>query len=146
MWELDHKEGWAPKNWYFQIMALEKTPESPLITRRSNQLILKEVNTEYSLEGLILKLQYFGHLMWRANSLEKPLMLGKIEGKRRRRWQRMRCLDSITDSMAWTWANSRRWGGQGSLVCCSPWSQKRHASATEQQVKVWRKSSLSWII
>ena len=69
--------------------------------RRSNQSILKEINTEYSLEGLMLKLklQYFGHLMRRASSLEKTLMLGKIEGRRRRRWQRMRRLDGITDSM-----------------------------------------------
>ena len=68
-------------------------------TRRSNQSILKEINPEYSLEGLMLKLQYFGHLMPRADSLEKTLMLGKIEGKRRRRSQRMRWLDGITDSM-----------------------------------------------
>ena len=66
--------------------------------RRSNQSILKEVNSEYSLKGLMLKLQYFGQLMWRANSLEKTLMLGKIEG-RRRGWQRMRWLDGITNSM-----------------------------------------------
>ena len=68
---------------------------------RSNQSILKEINPDDSLEGLMLKLklQSFGHLMWRANSLEKPLMLGKTEGKRRRGWQRMRWLDSITDSM-----------------------------------------------
>ena len=69
--------------------------------RRSNQSILKEISPEYSLEGLMLKikLQYFGHLMRRADSLEKTLMLGKIEGKRRSRWQRMRWLDGITDSM-----------------------------------------------
>ena len=67
--------------------------------RRSNQSILKEVNPEYSLEGLMLKLQHFGHLTQRADSLEKILMLGKIEGKRRRRWQRMKWLDGITDSM-----------------------------------------------
>ena len=69
--------------------------------RRSNQSILKKINPEYSLEGLMmkLKLQYFGHLMQRANSLERTLMLGKIEGKRRRGWQGMRWLDSITDSM-----------------------------------------------
>ena len=69
--------------------------------RRPKQLILKEINPEYSLEGLmlVLKLQYFGHLMQRANSLEKTLMLGKTEGKRRRGWQRMRWLDKITDSM-----------------------------------------------
>ena len=67
--------------------------------KRSNQSILKEVNPEYSLEGLMLKLQYFGHMMRRAYSLEKTLMLGKIEGRRRRRQQRIRWLGSITDSM-----------------------------------------------
>ena len=73
----------------------------PWTARRSNQSILKEINPEYSLEELMLKLklQYFDHLMGRPDSLEKPLMLGKIEGKRRRGWQRMRRLDSITDSM-----------------------------------------------
>ena len=69
--------------------------------RRSNQSVLKEIGPEYSLEGLMLKLklQYFGHLMWRTDSLEKTLMLGKIEGGRRRGWQRMRWLDGVTDSM-----------------------------------------------
>ena len=73
----------------------------PWTARRSNQSILKEISPEYSLEGLMLKLklQYFGHLMWRTDSLDKTLMLGKIEGRRRRRRQRMRCLDSITDWM-----------------------------------------------
>ena len=72
-----------------------------MAARRSNQLILKKINPEYSLEGLMLKLklQYFGHLMWRADSLEKTLMLGKIEGRRRSQQQRMRWLDGITDSM-----------------------------------------------
>ena len=70
-------------------------------TARSNQSILKEINPEYSLEGLLLKLklQYFGHLMWRADLLKKTLMLGKIKGRRRRGWQRMRWLDGVTDSM-----------------------------------------------
>ena len=95
-----HKEGRAPKNWCFQTVMLEKTLESPLDTRRSNQSILKEINPEYSLEGLMLKLKLpvFGHLMPRADSLEKTLMLGKIEGKRRGR-QRTRLLDGITASM-----------------------------------------------
>ena len=80
---------------------LEKTLRVPWTTRRSNQSILKEINPEYSLEGLMLKLklQYFGHLMRRANSLEKTLMLGKIEAKRSRRQQRMRWLDRINDSV-----------------------------------------------
>ena len=82
-------------------MVLEKTLESLLTARRSNQSILKEISPEYSLEGLILKLklQYFGHLMQTTDSLEKTLMLGKIEGRRRRGQQRMRWLDGITDSM-----------------------------------------------
>ena len=71
----------------------------PWTARRSNQWILKEINPEYSLEGLMLKLQYFGYLMRTADSLEKTLMLGKIEGKRRRGWQRMRWWDGITDAM-----------------------------------------------
>ena len=101
MWELDCEASWAPKNWCFWTVVLEKTLESPLDARRSNQSILKEISPEYSLEGMMLKLklQYFGYLMWRADSLEKILMLGKIEGRRRRGWQRMRWLDGITDSM-----------------------------------------------
>ena len=77
----------------------EKTLENPWV--RSNQSILKEINPEYSLEGLTLKLklQHFDHLMQRVNSLEQTLMLGKIDGKRRRGWQRIRWLDIITDSM-----------------------------------------------
>ena len=71
----------------------------PWTSRRSNQSILKEISPEYSLEQLTLKLQYFGHLMQRIDSLEKTLMLGKIEGRRKRGQQRMRCLDGITDTM-----------------------------------------------
>ena len=101
MWELDCEEGWVLKTWCFWTMVLEKTLESPLDCRRSNQSILKEISPEYSLEGLMLKLklQYFGHLMRRADSFEKTLMLGKIEGGRRKGWQRMRWVDGITDSM-----------------------------------------------
>ena len=82
-------------------MVLEKTLESPWTARRSNQSILKEISPEYSLEGLMLKLklQYFGHLIQRADSLEKTLMLGKIEGRRRRGRQKKRWLDGITDAM-----------------------------------------------
>ena len=78
-------------------MVLEKTLESPWTARISNQSILKEISP--SLEGLLLKLQYFGHLMQRSDSLKKILRLGKTEGKRRRKWQRMRWLDGITDSI-----------------------------------------------
>ena len=89
------------RNWCFWTVVLEKTLESPLDSRRSNQSILKEIRPGYSLEGLMLKLklQYFGHLMWRVDSLEKTLMLGKIEDRRRRGRQRMRWLDGITNSM-----------------------------------------------
>ena len=97
MWELNHKEGWELKNWCFQIVVLEKTLESPLDSKEIRPVNPKGNQPEYSLEGLMLNLQYFGHLMGRANSLEKTLMLGKIEGKRRRGWQRTRSLDSITD-------------------------------------------------
>ena len=97
LWELDHKEGWAPKNWFFQTVMLEKTLESPLYSK-IKQSTLKEINPEYSLEGLMLMLQYFGHLMHRTDSIEKTLMLGKTEG-RRRGWQSMKWLDGITDSM-----------------------------------------------
>ena len=83
----------------FWTLVLEKTLESPLDSRKSNQSTLKEISPEYSLEGLILKLQYFDHLMQKVNSLEKTLMLGQIEGMRRRGRQRMRWLDGITNSM-----------------------------------------------
>ena len=82
-------------------MVLEKTPESTFDSKKSNQSILRDITPEYLLEGLMLKLklQYFGHMMRTSNSLEKSLMLGKIEGRRRRRRQRMRWLDGITDAM-----------------------------------------------
>ena len=97
MWELDCKESWMLKNWCFWTVVLEKTLESPLTARRSNQSILK-IRPGCLLEGLRLKpkLQYFGHLMWRVDSLEKTLMLGGIGGRRRRGRQRMRWLDGIT--------------------------------------------------
>ena len=100
MWELDYKESWVPKNWCFWTVVLEKTLESPLASRRFNQSILKETSPGCSLEGLMpkMKLQYFGHLMWRAASFEKTLMLGRIEGGRRER-ERMRWLNGITDMM-----------------------------------------------
>ena len=91
--EGDNKEGRTPKNWYFQTVVLEKTFESPLDS--------KEFNHKYWLEGLVLKLklQYFGHLIWRTYLLEKTLMLGNIEGRRRSGKQRKRWLNGITDSM-----------------------------------------------
>ena len=96
--EVDHKEGWALKNWCFQTWCWRRLLRVPSTIKRSDQSILKEINLEYSLEGLMLKLQYFAHLMWRADSLKKTLLQGKIED-RRSGWQRMRRLDSITDSV-----------------------------------------------
>ena len=99
--ELDYKESWVPKNWCFWTVVLEKTLESPLDRKEIQPPILKEISPGCSLEGLMLKLklQYFGHLMWRADSFEKTLMLGKIEGRRRSGRQRTRWLNGITDSM-----------------------------------------------
>ena len=100
MWELGHKEGWALKNWWSQIV-LEKTLEGPLDCKEIKTANPKG-NQHWIFTGrLMLKLiqQHFGHPMERADSLEKTLTLGKTEGKRRKRWQRMRWLDNITDSM-----------------------------------------------
>ena len=102
MWELDNKEGRAPNKWCFWTVVLEKTLESPLDTKEIKPVNLKgNISPEYTLEGLILrlKLQYFGHLMQTPDSLENTLILGKMEGRRRRGWQRMGWLDGITDSM-----------------------------------------------
>ena len=95
----------------------------PWTARRSNQSILKEISPGISLEGMMLKvkLQYFGHLMRRVDSLEKTLMLGKIEGRRRRGRQRMRWLDGITDLMDMSPGVGDE---QGGLACCSPWDYK----------------------
>ena len=124
MWDLDCVKSWVPKNWCFWTVVLEKTLESPLRFLRFNQSILKEISPGCSLEGLMLKLklQYFGHLMWRFDSLEKTLMLGGIGGRRRRGWQRMR----------WHhWLNGHEFGwtlgvgdGQGGLACCNSWGCK----------------------
>ena len=100
MCELDYKESWARGIDASELRCWRRLLRVPWTARRSNQSILKEINPEYSLEGLMLKLklQYFGHLMQRTDSLEKTLMLRKIEGRRRRGWQRIRWLDGITDS------------------------------------------------
>ena len=101
MWELDYKKSWTPKNWCFEWWCWRRLLRVPWIARRSNQSVLKEIRTGCSFVELILKLQvqYFGHLMRRADSFKKTLMLGKIEGRRRRGRQMMRWLDGITDSM-----------------------------------------------
>ena len=98
-WTIKKAEHW--KTDAFQLWCWSRLLRVPCTARRSNHSILNEINPEYSLKGLMLKLklQYFGHLIWRTNSLEKTLMLGKIEGRRRRRWQRMRWLNSIIHPM-----------------------------------------------
>ena len=98
-WTIKKAEHWRIDA--FELWCWRRLLRAPWKARRSNQSILKEISPKYSLEGLVskLKLQYFGHLMWRGDSSEKTLMLGKIEGRRRRGWQRMRWLDGITDLM-----------------------------------------------
>ena len=122
----------AFKLWYWRRLL-----RVPWTARRSNQSILKEINPEYSLEGLMLKLklQYFGHLMWRAYSLEKTLMLGKTEGKRRRGWQEMRWLKAPSIQWTWVWANSRRQWRTGKPGVLQPTGSQRvrHNGETEQQ-------------
>ena len=98
MWELGHKEGWASKNWYFWTVVLEKTLESPLDCKEIKQVDSKR-NIHWKDWCWSWSCNTCGHLVWRADSLEKTLLLGKIENKRRRGWQRMRWLDGITDSI-----------------------------------------------
>ena len=123
MWEVNYKESWVLKNSCFWPVVLGWLLRVPWTARRLNRSTLKEINPEYLLEGLMLKLkvQYFGHLMWRADSLEKILMLENVESRRRRGWQRMRSLDSIADSM--DMSLSKFWELR-SQVCCSPWGCK----------------------
>ena len=125
MWELDHKEGWMPKNWHFHTVVLEKTLESPLDSKI--KLVNPKGNQPWIFIGRIdvkLKLQYFGHLMRRVDSLEKTLMLKKIEGKKRRGQQRMRWLDGIKHIKHEFEQTLGDGEGQGSLACCSPWGPK----------------------
>ena len=110
-------------------MVLDKTPESPLDCKEISQSILKEISPEYSLEGLMLKLQYFGHLMQRVDPLEKTLMLGKTKGRRRRGRQRMRWHHQLNGLEFEQILGDGE--GQGSLVCCSPWDCKGQTRVSE---------------
>ena len=128
MSELDHGEELMLSNWCWRRLLRVRWT-----ARRSNQSILKEINPEYSLEGRMLKLQYFGHLIWTTDSLEKTLMLEKIEGKRRTGWQRMRWLDGINYFNGHEFEQTLGYGeGLVSLVCCSSWDHKE-SDRTEQQ-------------
>ena len=125
-WRIDAFERWC---W-------RRLLRVPWTARRSNQSILKEINLEYSLEGLMLKLklQYFGHLMQRADSLQKTLMLGRIEGRRRRGWRRMRWLDGIIDSMDMSLATSgRQWRtGKPGMLLSTGFQRVGHDLVTEE--------------
>ena len=134
MWELDNKEGRARESDTFELWCWRRFLRVPWMTRRSNQSILKEISPDYSLEGLMPKLNllYFGHLIWRAESLEKTLMLGKIVGRRRRGWQRMRWLDWHHWLDGHEFEQAPGVGNlQGSLECCNPWGFKE-LDMTEQ--------------
>ena len=142
-------ESWAVKkavllkNWCLQTVVLEKTPESPLDSKEIQAVNLKG-NQHWILvrrTDAELKLQYFGPLMQMCDSLEKTLMLGKIEGRRRKGQQRIRWLCGITDSWTWTWANSRRWWGTG-----KPGVLKSRESQSGTWLGDWTTTKSAWIL
>ena len=133
--ELDSEEGWALKNWCFWTVVLEKTLESPLDCKEIQPVHSREDHPGCSLEGMMLKLklQYFGHLMWTIDSLEKTLMLGGIGGRRRRGRQRMRWVDGVTDC-TWVWVNSR-----SSVMDREAWHAAIHGAAESDRTELnWR--------
>ena len=141
MWELDCEESWAPKNWCFWTVVLEKTLESPLDCKEVQPVHLKEISPGCSLEGLMLKLklQYFGHLMWRVDSWKRPWFCEGLGGRRRRGQQRMRWLDGSPTQWSWVWVNPGSWGWTTRPgVLWSTGSQRvRHNWATELNWLNW---------
>ena len=138
-WTIKKAECW--RIYAFELWCWRRLLRVPWIARKSNQSILKEINPEYSLEGLMLKLklQYFGHLMQGTDSLEKTLMLGKIEGLRdKREWDGWM---APPPWCTWLWASSRSWWRTGTLVCCSPWGYK-----SRTQLSDWTELNTAWLI
>ena len=130
-WTIKKDEPWRIDA--FELWCWRRLLRVPWTARRSNQSILKEIRLEYSLEGLMLKLklQYFGHLIWRTDSLEKTLMLGKIEGRRRRGQGRMRWLDASLIQQTWVWVGSGRWTGKPVMLQFIRSQRVRHDWETE---------------
>ena len=143
--QFDYKEDWVLKNWCFQIVVLEKTLESPLDCR-SNQSILKEINPEYSLKWLMLKLklklQDLGHLIWRVDSLEKTLIIGKTKGERGGRGGNFRQHHQLSGHESEQIPEDS--GGQKSLVCCSPWGPRvgRDLVTAQQQPCIYSRNAI----
>ena len=130
MWELDSKESWAPKNWCFWTVVLEKTLET-LLDSKEIQPVHPKANQSWIFIGRT-EAEAETQILWppeeKNDSVEKTLMLGKIEGRRRRGWQRMRWLDGITNSMDMSLGKLRELDRQGGLVCCSSWGHKESAT------------------